>query len=135
MEMVLSSNASIMDSTLSPSEKYFIQGSHLACEDTRQLSAVDGTRLRGKLKKKGWCGGQAFPSSGSEKTVWLRSLTRAKGPHQVNFKCSTSVLIFKLVFSEATSFADPLYHRFAAEDSLVGHEDLGPFCRKYNISL
>lgn len=53
MEMVLSSNASIMDSRLGPMEKYFIQGGHLACGDIRQLSAVDGTHLRGKLKKKG----------------------------------------------------------------------------------
>lgn len=49
--------------------------------------------------------------------------------------CSSSVLIFKLAFSEAMSFPDPLYHRFADEESLVGHEDLGPFCSKYNISL
>ena len=58
--MVLSSNASIMESTLGPI-KSFIQESHLACGDTRQLSAVDGTHLRGRRKKKGWCGGQAFP--------------------------------------------------------------------------
>lgn len=61
MEMVLSSNASIMDSRLGPMEKYFIQGGHLACGDIRHLSTVDGTHLRGKLKKRGWCGGQAFP--------------------------------------------------------------------------
>lgn len=80
MEMVLSSDASIMDRTLGPTEKDFIQGTHLACGDTRQLSTVDGTHLRGKLKKKrAGVEGRLFPGSGSEQTAWLR---RAKGPHQ-----------------------------------------------------
>lgn len=82
MEMVLSPNASIRGSRLGPVEKYFIRGGHLACGDTGHLSTVDGTRLRGKFKKKGGVEDRLFPSSGSEKTAWLRSLTRAKGPHQ-----------------------------------------------------
>lgn len=125
MEMVLSSDASNMDRTLGPTEKDFIQRTHLACGDTRQLSTVDGTRLRGKLKKKelvwraDFSPAQAqskLPGSGGQKDPTRR----------VKFMCSSSVLIFKLAFSEAMSFPDPLYHRFAAEDSLVGHEDLGP---------
>lgn len=45
---------------------------------------------------------------------------------------SSSFLVFKLAFSKIMG---PLYHRFSAEDSLVGHEDRGPFCIKYYISL
>lgn len=48
---------------------------------------------------------------------------------RVNFVCSSSVLIFKY-FQPGHEFSRPC----PAEDSLVGHEDLGPFCSKYNIS-
>lgn len=54
---------------------------------------------------------------------------------RVNFMCFSSVLTFKFAFSKAVSIPYPLYHRFAAEDILVGLEVLNPFCSKYNISL
>lgn len=51
MEVVLSSNTNIADSTSGPMKKCFIWGGHLACGGTGKLSAEEGTHLRGKLKK------------------------------------------------------------------------------------
>jgi len=138
VEVVPSSNSSIMDHRLRPMEKYFIRGGHRAFGDTRHLSAVDGIHLRESLKKRGFCGGQAFPQFRLRQNCSIRPTGLSWGQKdptgRVNFIGCSPVLIFKLAFSKAVGFADPLYYRFAAEDSLVGQEDLGPLCSKYNIS-